>query len=304
MSPDTPQLVHSSLKYSDLNVSGMDTLLAKTSGNGDITPSKANDPLLKLIVVPTTLSAAEYHVGCAATHPETRKKVVFMHTLCAAKCVILDPDICTATPQRLWLGTGMRAVDHCVEALCTDLATSTVEESAEQGLRHLVPGLLACSVNSADIAARSACQVGAWKAMETGHQWIPLGASHAISHQLGSVGNVPHGETSCIMLHAVMKYNKGVNAARQEKVAEIMWEAAGETFAAHGLTRETADAGDLIKDLVKTLGLPTTLAEVGVTEERQLDRIAEYTLTDIWGKTNPRRIDRKEQVLEILRMVS
>ncbi|KAF8503975.1 hypothetical protein JB92DRAFT_2970012 [Gautieria morchelliformis] len=83
-----------------------------------------------------------------------------------------------------------------------------------------------------------------------------------------------------------------------------MWEAAGETFEARGLPRDTADAGDLIKDLEKTLGLPTTLGEVGVTEEGQLDRIVEYALTDIWGKTNPRRIDNKEQVREILRMAS
>ncbi|KAF8520974.1 Fe-containing alcohol dehydrogenase [Gautieria morchelliformis] len=298
-------LVHSSLQYPDFSASAMDTLLATHSDNGDITPSNAlKAPLLKLIVVPTTLSAAEYHVGCGATHPETHMKVVFMHPRCAADSVLLDPALCTDTPQRLWLGTGMRAVDHCVEALCTELATRSVEASAEQGLRHLVPGLLACARDGADVAARGACQAGAWKAMETGHQWIPLGASHAIGHQMGAVACVPHGETSCVMLPAVMKYNKGVNRARQERVARIMWEAGGGAFEAHGLTRGTADAGDLIKDLVKTLGLPTTLGEVGVTEERQLDRIAEYTLADIWGKTNPRRIDNKEQVRDILRMAA
>jgi alcohol dehydrogenase class IV len=282
----------------------MDALSIKTdSGGGTIVPTGLKAPTLKLIAVPTTLSAAEYSAISGTTHPETHKKSTFTHPLCTAKCVILDPELCTTTPQRLWLGTGMRAVDHCVEGMCTDLATSVVEESAEEGLRHLVSGLLACSIDNTDVHARGGCQVGAWKAMEAVHQKVPLGASHAIGHQLGSVAGVPHGETSCVMLPAVMKYNKGVNSARQEKVAEILWDVAGEMFEKHGLNRETADAGDLIKTLVKSLGLPTTLGEVDV-KESQWDRIAEHTLTDVWGKTNPRRLESKEQVKEVLRMAS
>lgn len=282
----------------------MDAFATKTNDSGDmIIPNGLKAPTLSLIVVPTTLSAAEYSVGAGATHPETHKKATFTHPLCAPKCIVLDPELCTTTPQRLWLSTGMRAVDHCVEALCTDLATSVVEESAEEGLRHLIPGLLACSADNTDIGARGGCQVGAWRAMEAVHQNIPLGASHAIGHQLGSVAGVPHGETSCVMLPAVMKYNKGVNSARQEKVAEILWDVGGETFEKNGLDPETADAGDLIKALVKSLGLPTTLGEVGV-KESQMDRIAEHTLTDVWGKTNPRRLETKEQVKEVLRMAS
>ncbi|KAF8484170.1 hypothetical protein JB92DRAFT_3131862 [Gautieria morchelliformis] len=58
-------IVHSSLKYSDLSVSPMDTLFAKLSDNGDITPSKAlKDPLLKLSY---PLLYPEFHVGCGPT---------------------------------------------------------------------------------------------------------------------------------------------------------------------------------------------------------------------------------------------
>lgn len=281
----------------------MDTLVPKTDDSGDVVaPPALKPPTLKLIVVPTTLSAAEYNVSSGATHPETRKKVLFTHPNCAPNCVILDPELSTTTPQRLWLGTGMRAIDHCVEALCTDLATSMVEASAKEGLLNLVSGLLTSSADNMNVKARGKCQFGAWRAMEAVHQRVPLGASHAIGHHLGSVGGVPHGETSCVMLPAVMKYNRSVNGARQEKVAEILWTVAGEAFERAGLTYGRADAGDLIKALVKALGLPTTLREVGVTDESQLDRIAEHTLTDVWAKTNPRSLDSKEQVREILRM--
>lgn len=313
LNSDQLQIVHSSLKPSDLTIAAMDTLVFKTNDTGDVIyPPNLRPPVLKLIVIPTTLSAAEYNTASGATHPATHKKAGFAHPLCAPKCIILDPGLCTTTPQRLWLSTGMRAVDHCVEALCTDLCTRQVAQSADEGLRCLVSGLLACradatttdDADAAGVAARSTCQFGAWKAMHAVHCQVPLGASHAIGHQLGSVAGVPHGETSCVMLPAVMKYNKGANSARQERVADILWSVAGQLFAGVGLARDKADAGDLIKALVRRLGLPTTLGEVGVSEEAVLDRIAEHTLTDMWGKTNPRRLDNKEQVREILRMAS
>ncbi|KAF8530753.1 hypothetical protein JB92DRAFT_411077 [Gautieria morchelliformis] len=101
---------------SDLGVSAMDTILAKLSDNGHITPSKAlKDPLLKLIVVPTALPAAKFHVGYGATHPESRMKVIFVHALCAAKCIILYSELCTA-PQLLWSGIGMRVCLHCANS--------------------------------------------------------------------------------------------------------------------------------------------------------------------------------------------
>ncbi|KAF8582233.1 iron-containing alcohol dehydrogenase [Ramaria rubella] len=297
-------IVHSSIKSSELSVSAMETLAAKSYHNGDTkAPTTVKAPTLKLILVPTTLSAAEYNVGSSATHPDTNKKTTFTHPLCAANCVVLDPELCTTTPQRIWLGTGMRAVDHCVEALCANSSTLFVDESAEEGLRHLVPGLVASRVDKNDILARGACQVGAWRAMQAVHLRIPFGASHAIGRQLGSVAGVPHGETSCVMLPAVMKYNKGVNSARQERVTDILWDVGGEMLTACGLKRGTADAGDVIKALVRTLELPTTLGDVGVRNEEQLDQIAEHTLMDVW-RTNPRRIDSKEHIREILRMAS
>ena len=44
---------------------------------------------------------------------------------------------------------------------------------------------------------------------------VPMGASHGIGYVLGAVFGVPHGHTSCIMLPAVMRWNKPANAARQ-----------------------------------------------------------------------------------------
>ena len=48
---------------------------------------------------------------------------------------------------------------------------------------------------------------------------VPMGASRGIGYVLGAAFDIPHGHTSCIMLPAVMRWNKPVNAERQALVA-------------------------------------------------------------------------------------
>lgn len=114
-----------------------------------------------------------------------------------------------------------------------------------------------------------------------------------------------HGETSCILNPAVCKYNykKGANVERQNAIIQLLWEdsKAREIFAQKGLEKETADLGDLMDAIIRALGLPRTLSEVGIGEDK-LSGIAENSLKDRWVQTNPAPLD-KEGVLEILRMV-
>ncbi|KAF8529556.1 hypothetical protein BU17DRAFT_36523 [Hysterangium stoloniferum] len=287
-------LIHTSTEPAKLNNATVDSLI-------DIPACPAaRHPTVKLIAVPTTLSAAEYSPIAGITDPVTHHKNPITHPDLAATCVILDPALCTLTPPRLWLSSGMRSVDHCIEGMCSPRCTPEIEKVAEDGLRLLIRGLLDCRNNRDDVEGYSQCQLGVWKSMYAAHEKIPFGASHAIGHHLGSVGHVAHGDTSCIMLHSVLKYNKPVNGRVQAKIAKIFWEVSGGDFEAAGLKRDTADAGDLVKAYVKVLGLPTSLGEVDVTKEEQLDQIASNTLTDLWIKTNPREISSKEQVREIL----
>ena len=120
-----------------------------------------------------------------------------------SKLIILDPELCLTTPEYHWLSTGVRSVDHCVEALCSLEATDSSDKKAEEGLRLLVPSLLKCKKDPTDIDARQKCQIAVALAMDNVRAGVPMGGSHAIGHQLGPLG-VPHGVTSCIMCPAVM----------------------------------------------------------------------------------------------------
>jgi alcohol dehydrogenase class IV len=217
--------------------------------------------------------------------------------------VILDAALTTTTPDKYWLSTGVRAVDHCVETLCSLHSHREGDEAAEKGLKQLVPGLLASKESKQDLEARHKCQLGVIDAMAAVKSGVDLGASHGIGHQLGPLG-VGHGETSCILLPSVCKYNAKVNRERQKKVADILWgdEKAKAVLEGKGLLKETADLGDLLDAFISALGMPRTLKSVGVGRDK-LDTLAENSLSDKWCHTNPIPLTVKAQVLEILETV-
>ncbi|GAB7348125.1 hypothetical protein MBLNU459_g6142t1 [Dothideomycetes sp. NU459] len=261
-------------------------------------------PEAPIICIPTSLSGGEYTKVGGGTDDRNHRKSGFCGPSKGPALVILDPALTTTTPDSIWLSTGIRAVDHCVEAMCSLESTDSSNEAASQGLRALVPGLLRCKANKDDLEARQNCQLGVIDAIRSIFvEHIPLGGSHAIGHQLGPLG-VGHGETSCILLPAVCKYNAKVNSKQQQRVRDVLWEqeVVAEVLKRKGLSRSEADLGDMLDTIIRELGMPRSLSAVGVGED-SLDVLAENSLTDPCCPTNPIPLKEKEQVMAILRMV-
>ena len=131
-----------------------------------------------------------------------------MRSVIIPATVILDPAITIHTPEWLWLSTGIRAVDHCVEGICSAEAHAYGDAQALQGLTLLSHGLPRVKGNSNDLDARLDCQLGTWLSMGPLASGVPMGASHGIGYVLGAQFDIPHGHTSCIMLPAVMRWNE------------------------------------------------------------------------------------------------
>src|SRR3546814_20027143 len=128
------------------------------------------------------------------------------------RSVILDPAPTVHTPEWLWLSTGIRALDHCVEGICSVQADAFCDGAYLHGLRLLGRGLPRVKADPADLRARLDCQLGAWLSMTGVGSGVPKGASHAIGHVLGGTCNVPPGYTSCVMLPAVLRWNEALTA--------------------------------------------------------------------------------------------
>lgn len=132
---------------------------------------------------------------------------------------------------------------------------------------------------------------------------IPMGASHGIGHQLGPFG-VGHGETSCILLPAVCKWNKKVNCNQQKQVLDILWSEVSvrKVLEGRNLEQDKEKLGDALDAVFGELGMPRSLKEVGAGRQK-FEGLAVESLEDRCCKTNPIALEKKEQVMEILEMV-
>ena len=167
---------------------------------------KIKPPTIRQISVPTTISGGEFSSIAGVTNESTKTKEMLRHELVMPSAVILDPAITVHTPEWLWLSTGIRAVDHCVEGICSREAHPYGDAQAIKGLSLLAQALPKVKADPRDLDARLDCQLGTWLSMGPLSSGVPMGASHGIGYVLGTVFGVPHGHTSCIMLPAVMRW--------------------------------------------------------------------------------------------------
>jgi maleylacetate reductase len=245
-----------------------------------------NAPTVRQISVPTTIAGGEFSAIAGVTNARTKVKEMLRHELVMPRAAILDPAITVHTPEWLFLSTGIRAVDHCVEGICSREAHPYADAQAVRGLSMLAHGLPRVKANPGDLDARMDCQIGTWLSMAPLSAGVPMGASHGIGYVLGAVFDVPHGYTSCVMLPSVMRWNKQDNAERQALVSEAMGQPG-------------KDAADVLDGFIRGLGLPRSLQDVRVGPEH-FDVIAEQAMRTPWIPRNPRKIDTPAQVREIL----
>jgi maleylacetate reductase len=245
-----------------------------------------NAPVVRQISVPTTIAGGEFSAIAGVTNARTKVKEMLRHELVMPRAAILDPAITVHTPEWLFLSTGIRAVDHCVEGLCSREAHPYADAQAMKGLSMLAQALPRVKANPGDLDARMDCQIGTWLSMAPLSAGVPMGASHGIGYVLGAVFDVPHGYTSCVMLPSVMRWNKQDNAERQTLVSEAMGQPG-------------KDAADVLDRFIRGLGLPRSLRDVRVSPEH-FQAIAEQAMRTPWIPRNPRKIDTPAQVREIL----
>jgi maleylacetate reductase len=274
-------------------VDDLDKYRAGRPKEGAAPPSEAIKPptdAVRMLAVPTTLSAAEFNAFAGVSDPRKGIKESFGHRLVVPRVIVLDPAATLATPMDLMLSTGLKAVDHAVERLCSQQANPFAIGTSTEALKLLARALPDHKARPDDMQTRLDLQFGMWLSIGAGTSGVGVGASHGIGHVLGAACHVPHGHTSCVMLPSVLRWNLAVNADRQKRVSEA--------FGKPG-----TPAADLVAGLVKTLGLPGSLREVGVGKDR-FQEIAEKSMHDRAVLNNPRPIKGPAEVVEILELAA
>lgn len=245
---------------------------------------KVKSPPMRQIAISTTLSAAEFSNLGGCTDEKRKVKDAYMGEEIGPATVILDPKATLYTPSWLWLSTGLRALDHAIEGLCSISPSPLIHALGLEAVRLLTNGLRQSHRDPEDLEARLDCLQGAWLA-GIAIMRVPFGASHGIGHSLGAVTGMSHGYTSCIMLPHVMRFNVEKTKSMQSLIAQAMG--------------TNLDAADAVAKLVADIGLPGRLSDLKVNAEH-LEAVAAGAMENLWVKTNPEPIRDVEQIRQLL----
>lgn len=216
------------------------------------------------IAVPTTLSAAEYTHAGGVTDESTRVKSGVYDPRVLPRTVINDPALTLATPDWLWVSTGIRALDHAIECAYAvrhqPISDALAAKSIALFVEHLEPSI--STRGDEQLAHRGHCQFAAWYSIY-GAMNTRFGLSHLLGHQIGPRWNVPHGVTSCITLPHAMRFMAQLAADRFGPVAEgykIPFDPANPLPAALQCADRTAE-------FIRRFDVPMRLRDAGVPRE-------------------------------------
>lgn len=231
-----------------------------------------------VIAVPTAAgTGSEVARGAVVTNRATKEKRSIFHPKMLPKVVIADPELSVGLPPAMTAATGFDALSHCVEAYCAKGFHPMADGIALQGIALIARYLPRAYEKGDDIEARSrmlaAASMGA-TAFQKG-----LGAMHAISHPVNAFYDTHHGLTNAILMPYVLVWNRQAIEHKMVILARVL-----------DLSSDK-DGFDAVLawllDLRATLGIPNSLAELGVTEDR-IEQMAEQAMRDPSTPANPR----------------
>jgi alcohol dehydrogenase class IV len=216
--------------------------------------------ILPTVAIPTT-SGTGSEVGRASVITDVRdhiKKIIF-HPRMQPKLVIADPELTVGLPANITAAVGMDALSHNLEAYCASFFHPMADGIALEGMRLVKEWLPTAVRDGKNIEARAhmliASSMGA-TAFQKG-----LGAMHSLSHPCSAHFNTHHGLTNGVVMPYVLRWNRSALEAKFTRLAAFL-----------SLPNPSFDSVlNWILELRASIGIPNTLAEIGVPERAAKD---------------------------------
>ena len=277
-------------RITDPGLEALDAFETKPGPDGRPIRAQFRGPSVRMIAVPSTLSGGEYNAGCLVTDTRRKLKQTFFHPLMMPLAIVLDPALALHAPETLWIGSGTRAMDHAIEALCSQNGSPLVDAAVLRGVELMVNALPRSKADPQDIEARRDCQIASWLCSYGLQARVPMGASHAIGHVLGGTCGVSHFLCTPVMMPGILEFNAPSTGPAQQALSTA-------------LGRPGVPAATAFREFAASLGLPTSLEAVGVGED-QFALIAKNTMKEFFIYSNPRTVRKPEEVMEILKLAA
>lgn len=243
---------------------------------------KVPGPIVPLIAIPTTAgTGSEVTAFSVITdHSRNYKLTVFSYEI-LPKYAILDPELITTAPASVAAACGIDAMIHALEAYISTAASPFSDAMSEKALELIGGNIRRYVANRKDEEAASAMMAGSLFA-GIAFSFARLGNVHAMSHPVSAYFNVAHGVANAILLPFILDYNKLADNGKYRKIYQY-------------ISQKNIDdiefnpdmLVDEVKKLNKLLGIPGSLSEVSVTEDK-IEAMAEDAMKSGNILVNPR----------------
>ncbi len=251
---------------------------------------KVPGPIVPMIAIPTTAGTGSEVTASAVITDESRnyKLTVFSYEI-LPRYAILDPELIMTAPASIAASCGIDALIHAMEAYISNNATPFSDAMAEKAMELIGKNIRRFVANRQDKEAACAMMAGSNFA-GISFAWARLGNVHAMSHPVSAYFNVPHGVANAVILPTVIEYNAIADQGRYEKIYNYIREKKepASDFRPQMLIDE-------IRKLNADLGIPKSLSEVGVTEDK-IPQMAEDAMKSGNIPANPRQSTVKDMI--------
>jgi alcohol dehydrogenase class IV len=245
--------------------------------------------LLPHIAVPTTAgTGSEATAWAVFIDPERGVKNAIFDPRLVAELAILEPGLTVTLPPLVTAGTGMDALTHAIEAYVSVLANPFTKALAATAIKLIARNLTAAVADGHDLAARTDMLQASFLA-GAAFSNSSCGLVHTLSEAIGGVYRTPHGITNAVLLPTVMAFNLEAEPAAYAAIATFLAAAA-----AGSSEREAAESSVVaVRDLATAIGLPCSLAELGVGADA-IPALAEAAALWADESGNPRQADQQQ----------
>ena len=240
-------------------------------------------PIPPLLMIPSTAgTGSDVSQFCIVTDTANAVKMTIMGRSLVPDISVTDPRLLCTMPADLAAATGLDALTHAIEAFVS-LGHNPLADGHALSAARLVARALQRHVEAPDDEGARVCMAQA--SLEAGLAFSNsiLGATHAMSHQVGGLYDLPHGVVNGVLLPHVIRFNAEVVPDRFAALADAMGlEVAGVPgpVAAEMLA-------DYVQGLAEDVGAPRRLSALGVTAA-DVPRMAATAVRDACLTTNPR----------------
>lgn len=214
--------------------------------------SYVDRPELPHVAVPTTYVGAAVTSSFAMTDEATGRITAAGGPTVPPLAALYDPEITIETPVPLSAGSGMTALGHATEAVCSPVRTPEAEAVALAAATRLALSLPSVADDPTDLDARTAALSGALLAGRA-LQNASRGLHHGLTQLLAARSGQLHGDVAAALLSSVVAFNA------HEVPDQVL-----RLGAAIGDPDDPAEAIDRLRE---QLGLTAQLSALGVDEE-------------------------------------